>query len=185
MKSSGSEPHVPDDSTEESAPGDRAEDLEQPEEGNDAPMRAAIWSVAATGAVLAGAAAVGFGARSALGVAIGGAIATLNLVVFARIGQAFLSRKGNTAPWAVIAVIKLVALLGGVWLIMRSGFVSGLALTIGYGALPIGITLGSLFGPKPPEPRSESTSRGRRVNQRRGDVVEANRPADEDSKPAP
>jgi hypothetical protein len=121
------------------------------EQGNDAPMNAAIKSVAATAVVLAGAAAVGFGARAALGVAIGGAIATLNLFVFARIGQAFLSRKGNTAPWAIIAVIKLVGLLGGIWLILKSGYVSGLALTIGYGALPIGITLGSLFGPKPPE----------------------------------
>jgi hypothetical protein len=172
--SSASEPPVPND-----LPPDE-------EQGNDAPMNAAIWSVAITALVLSGAAAAGFGARSALGVAIGGAIATANLWVFARIGQAFLSRKGNTAPWAVIAVVKLVALLGGVWLLMRSGWVSGLALTIGYGSLPIGITLGSLFGPKPPEPRAESTSKGRTVNQRRGDVVEANRAsADEGSKSSP
>lgn len=157
-----------------------ASPLDDEEEGNDAPMRAAIWTVAGTGAVLAAGAGVGFGVRAAIGVAIGGAIATANLLVFARIGQAFLSRKGNTAPWAIIAVIKLVALLGGVWLILKSGYVSGLALTIGYGSLPIGITLGSLFGPKPPEPKAESSSRRRRVNQRRADVVQANR-ADADA----
>ena len=154
-------------------------------EGNDAPMNAAILSVAITGAVLALAALASYGGRAALGVGIGGAIATVNLLAFARIGQAFVSRRGNTAPWAIIAVVKLVALLGGIWLILKSNVVSGLALTIGYGALPIGITLGSLFGPKPPE----TTPPGGTVNRRAGDVLEAN-PAngtsrtDEDSKRA-
>jgi hypothetical protein len=132
-------------------------------------MNAAIWSVAGTAVVLSIAAVVAYGARAGLGVAIGGAIATANLVVFARIGQAFIGRRGNTAPWAVIAVVKLIALLGGVWLIMRSGVVSGLALTIGYGSLPIGITLGSLFGPKPPE----TMPAGGTVKRRPGDVLEA------------
>jgi hypothetical protein len=156
-------------------------------EGNDATMNAAIVSVGITAVVLALAALAAYGGRAALGVGIGGAIATLNLLVFARIGQAFVSRRGNTAPWAVVAVVKLVALLGGIWLILKSEVVSGLALTIGYGALPIGITLGSLFGPKPPE----TTPGGGTVNRRAGDVLEAN-PAnakgtpdtDEDSKRA-
>lgn len=156
-------------------------------EGNDATMNAAIVSVGITAVVLALAALAAYGGRAALGVGIGGAIATLNLLVFARIGQAFVSRRGNTAPWAVVAVVKLIALLGGIWLILKSEVVSGLALTIGYGALPIGITLGSLFGPKPPE----TTPGGGTVNRRAGDVLEAN-PAnakgtpdtDEDSKRA-
>ena len=150
-------------------------------------MKAAILSVGITGLVLALGALAGYGWRAGLGVAIGGAIATVNLLVFARIGQAFVSRRGNTAPWAVIAVVKLIALLGGIWLILKSDFVSGLALTIGYGALPIGITLGSLFGPKPPE----TTPPGGTVNRRAGDVVEANpenakgsTETDEDSKRA-
>jgi hypothetical protein len=96
-------------------------------------------------------AAVGFGARAALGVAIGGAIATANLYVFARIGDAFISGRGRVVPWAVIAVLKLGALLGGVYFILRSGIVSGLALTIGYSSLVVGTTFGTLFGPKPPE----------------------------------
>jgi hypothetical protein len=154
-------------------------------EGNDATMNASILSVGITGIVLALAALAGYGGRAAIGVGIGGAIATANLIVFARIGRAFVSQRGNAAPWALIAVIKLVALLGGIWLILKSGYISGLALTIGYGALPIGITLGSLFGPKPPE----TTPPGGTVNRRAGDVLEAN-PAngtsrtDEDSKRA-
>jgi hypothetical protein len=118
----------------------------------DTGMKAALRGVAISGAVLTVGALIGFDARAGLGVGIGAAIATANLFVMQRIGRAFLERKGNTAPWAVIAVVKLLALLGGLWLIMRRGFVSPVALVVGYGALPIGITLGSLFGPKPPDP---------------------------------
>ncbi len=78
-------------------------------------------------------------------------IAVVNLIVLARIVQAFLTKKGNTAPWAIIAVLKLFFLLGGVWLLLKSGLVSGLALVIGYMALPVGAVVASLFGPKPPE----------------------------------
>jgi hypothetical protein len=114
-------------------------------------MRAAILSVALTAVVLSGGAFAFRGVHTAVSVAIGGAIATANLMVFARIGDAFISRKGRTAPWAVIAALKLVILLAGVWLILRSGVASGLALALGYCALPIGITMASLFGPKPPD----------------------------------
>ena len=113
-------------------------------------MRAPVIAVAATAVVLTVAAVPTFGFQSALGVAIGGALATVNLIVFARAGRAFLEKKGTT-PWAMVAVLKLVLLFGGVWMILRTGIVSPLALACGYGSLPIGITLGSLFGPKPPE----------------------------------
>jgi hypothetical protein len=117
----------------------------------DGTMRAALYSVGASAIALAFGALALFGARAALGVAIGGAIATANLAVFARLGDAFIARKGNTAPWGVIALFKLVFLFGGIWLILKSDIVSGLSLAVGYGALPLGITLGSLFGPKPPD----------------------------------
>ena len=119
--------------------------------GLDETMRAAILCVGGSAAVATVIAALVYGGRAALGVAIGGAIATANLYVFARIGQAFIGQRGRTAPWAVIAVLKLGALLFGVWFILKSGIVSGLALTIGYSSLVVGITLGTLFGPKPPE----------------------------------
>jgi hypothetical protein len=113
-------------------------------------MRSALLFVAGTAVVMTLAAYAAYGARAALGVAIGGAIATANLFVFAKVVEAFISRRGQTAPWAVIGVVKVVGLLGGVWLILRSGLVSPLALTFGYTALIVGITLGTLFGPKPP-----------------------------------
>jgi hypothetical protein len=116
----------------------------------DATMRFAIKCVAISGVVLA-LGGLTFGLRSALGVAIGGAMATANLWLFAHVGKAFLERRGLSAPWVAIALLKLFALLAGLWLIMRTGVVSGLSLAVGYGALPMGITVGGLFGPKPPE----------------------------------
>ena len=126
---------------------------------NAAQMRAAVISVALCGLCLSLGALAFFGGRAALGVAIGGAIATVNLLVFARIGDAFIGRKGKTAPWTVIALLKLVVLFGGIWLILMSGVVSGLSLAAGYGSLPLGITLGSLFGPKPPDDVEEPPER--------------------------
>ena len=114
-------------------------------------MRAAVVCVAASAAVLSLGALVSFGFSTAVGVAAGGAIATANLVLFARIGKAFLDKRGLTAPWAAIALLKFFALVAAVWLVLRSGAVSPLALAVGYGSLPIGITVGGLFGPKPPE----------------------------------
>lgn len=117
----------------------------------DGTLKAAIRYVAATAGVFAIAATAVEGLRFGLGVATGGVIAVVNLVVLARIVEAFLTKKGNTAPWAIIAVLKLFFLLGGVWMILKSGVVSGLALVIGYMALPAGAVIASLFGPKPPD----------------------------------
>ncbi|MDI1430668.1 ATP synthase subunit I [Polyangium sorediatum] len=145
----------------------------------DAPMRGALVGVIGSAVVLTiGSFALG-GPRFGIGVAIGGALAPLNLWVFAQVGEAFLSRRGNTAPWAVIATLKLALLLGGVWLILRSGIASGLSLIVGYGALPIGITVGTLFGPKPPDDFADGDPKRRSFGDApRKDVLKA-RPADE------
>jgi hypothetical protein len=117
----------------------------------DATMRAALLSVLTVGLAITVVSAAFAGFRFAAGAAIGGALATANLAVFARLGDAFLGGKGKAAPWGVVAMLKLVFLFGGVWLILKSELVSGISLAIGYAALPVGITLGSLFGPRPPE----------------------------------
>ena len=114
-------------------------------------MRSAVIAVAVSGAALAVLAFALFNARVGLGVALGSALATANLYGVARVGDAFLVQRGNTTPWAMIAIVKLVFLFGGVWIILKNDYVPGLALAAGYGALPIGITFGFLFGPKPPE----------------------------------
>lgn len=136
---------APGDGSRRSGPDGRAPG------GFDATMRSVLLWVAGSAVVMTLVALVAFTPRSALGVALGGAIATVNLYVFARVVDAFLSRRGHTAPWAVIAVLKLFALMGGVWLILKSGVASGVSLMIGYASLVVGITLGTLFGPKPPE----------------------------------
>src|SRR5580698_5325104 len=107
---------------------------EEPPEGGagDAMMRAAILFVLACGLGLAIAGLAFFGTRAGLGAAVGGALATANLWIFAQVGRAFLARRGNTVSWGVVAVLKLVVLFGGVWQILRSGVVSPLSLAAGY-----------------------------------------------------
>lgn len=116
-----------------------------------ATMRFSLLTVAGTAAVMT---ALGFalgGARTGLGALLGGALATANLWIMARVAAAFLQQRGTT-PWAAVAVIKLAFLLVAVWLVLKSDLVPPLSLVLGYASLPIGITLGSLFGPKPAEP---------------------------------
>lgn len=156
-----------------------------PEENGDDPgqshaqMRAAITSVFFSGLCLAVAAGAFFDLKAGLSALLGGILATLNLYVFARVGQAFMERQGNTAPWGVVALLKLLVLFGGVWFVLKSGMVSALGLAAGYAALPLGVTIASLFGPKPPDadpPSRQSARRGR-------DVIQGPRAGHDDSDP--
>lgn len=122
-------------------------------------MRGAVMAVGVSGAALTLLAFAFFSARVGLGVVLGGALATANLYVFAKLGDALLVRKGNAAPWAAIALVKLVFLFGSVGLILKNDLVPALALAAGYGALPIGITFGFLFGPKPSDGEPETTKK--------------------------
>jgi hypothetical protein len=117
----------------------------------DPALRAAVKAVALSGLGLTLGALLGFGSRNAMGVALGSAIATANLYVFVKLSEAFMDRRG-TAPWIAVGIIKMTALLFVVWLVIKNGTVPPLALAVGYGALPLGITLGALFGPKLPDP---------------------------------
>jgi predicted tellurium resistance membrane protein TerC len=119
--------------------------------GQDRTLKAAVRTVALAGVAMAVVAALVADLRFGAGVLIGGIIAVVNLIVLARVVQAFLDKKGNTAPWAIIAVLKLVFLLGGIYLLLKSDKFPVLSLAIGYMALPVGIVAASLFGPKPGE----------------------------------
>jgi hypothetical protein len=46
----------------------------------------------------------------------------------------------------------MLALLALAWLLMRHGIVSPLPMLIGFGALPIGIAIGSLVSDRTPPP---------------------------------
>jgi len=123
----------------------------KPDEKPDtAGMRVAVMSVAVTALVLAVLAGFGFGTRAAIGVVAGGALATANLAFFARLVAAFLAQKGNSAPWAVLGVLKLVGLFAVAWVVLNTGMFSAIWFAVGYGALPIGITVSTLLR-KPPE----------------------------------
>lgn len=117
----------------------------------DAPMRAAVVYVLVSGFALAFLGLAVFDLRTAAGALLGGLLATANLAVFARLGEAFLAndKRRPTLPWVPVAMLKLVVLFGSVWLILKHDLVPGLALAAGYAALPIGITLSTVFGPKP------------------------------------
>jgi hypothetical protein len=117
----------------------------------DAPMRAAIVAVALSGAGITMIALVFFGGRAAFGALVGASIATVNLMVFARVGQVFLEQRKGQGAWLAVVLLKLIFLFGGVYLLIKHEIVQGIALAAGYGALPLGITLGSLLGPKPPD----------------------------------
>lgn len=124
---------------------------EPEDEGPDAPLRAAMYAVAAVGGAFTLGAFLFIDTQAGLSVLAGAIIAVVNLLAFARIVHAFLGKTKRTAPWALLAVLKLLVLFGGIFLLVKSELVSALWLAAGYAALPFGITLGSLLGPKPPE----------------------------------
>ena len=116
----------------------------------DARMRRCLAGVAIAGGVLAVCALAVADLRSAFSVAMGGAIATANLWILARIVHALLpstaegARAQSRAGWALVAALKMVGLVGVVWLLMRHGVVAPVSMMVGFGALPIGIAIGSL-----------------------------------------
>jgi hypothetical protein len=113
--------------------------------GRDRALDAPLVAIALAGAVATAVALGVAGLRAASGVALGAVIAFANLWVFARLARAFLAGDGSAGRWGVIAVLKLFALFGGFWLLIRHPIVGLVPLMLGYGVLPVGITLGGLF----------------------------------------
>jgi hypothetical protein len=58
----------------------------------------------------------------------------------------------SRAAWALVAVLKMISLLAAAWLLMRCGLVSPLPMLVGFGALPIGIAIGSLVSDRSEPP---------------------------------
>jgi hypothetical protein len=50
--------------------------------------------------------------------------------------------------WGVLAVLKVVGLFGGVWLLLGSHLVEPMGLVVGWGALPLGVALGAFVSDK-------------------------------------
>ncbi|MBL8739486.1 MAG: ATP synthase subunit I [Myxococcales bacterium] len=120
----------------------------------DPALGSSVRATAAAAIVLAVGAAVVVDPWYAVGTLIGGVMATANLVLFIRIVETFIaqSQAGKAVPWAMLWALKLAGLFLCVFVILRRGDVNALAFVMGYGALPIGIAVSSLFGKPPAAP---------------------------------
>ena len=61
--------------------------------------------------------------------------------------------KRGGAAWGLFAVLKIVVLFGGIYLLLTKGLVDPIALVVGYGVLPLGIAASSLVNSLSPRPR--------------------------------
>jgi hypothetical protein len=114
----------------------------------DRRLRTAIASVVVVGGIETILAFFVADARTALAVGLGAALAVGNLVALALVVTSLLpsgeAASRGQAAWTLLALIKMLVLFGVTWLLLRSGVISPLALLVGFGALPLGIAIGSL-----------------------------------------
>ena len=131
----------------------------------DTRMRTSLRTVFLIAAVFTFFAVAFAGVRAGVSVALGGALAGGNLWLLARIVTELLptDRAGAEAQsrggWALLAVLKILGLLALAWLLMRHGIVSPLPMLVGFGALPIGIAIGSLVSDRRPPPEAQSENK--------------------------
>jgi hypothetical protein len=108
-----------------------------------------IASIAVVGLVLAVGATIGWGMKVGVGVLIGATLATLNLWSLKRIGAGFFSGSGRRRRlWGVAGASKFILLAALIGVLIALHLVHPIALLIGYGSLPIGITIGTFLGPR-------------------------------------
>jgi hypothetical protein len=140
-----------------------------PLEGPDPRLGASLKAVAIAGATLTLGGVAVAGPIPAISVAFGAAIAVINLWVLARVVAALLPRDAGVARaqsragWALVAALKMAGLFAVLWVALSRGLVSPLAKLAGFGALPIGIAIGSLVSD-----RSASSSVPRRPGETSG-----------------
>jgi hypothetical protein len=113
-----------------------------PSPDEESGLRAALWGVALTGAVLTLASPFVIGKHAILGVALGSSIAAFNLWSLARIVRAFMNGAG--LPWVLLAALKLIGLLVVVAVVLKLGITTVVPLAAGYVALPLGIVFAQL-----------------------------------------
>jgi hypothetical protein len=113
------------------------------DEPADSGLKRAFWSVGLCGVVLSvGSFFVLDELRGSISVGFGAALAVFNFWMTAYLVRGFLAPAGIRLPWPLIATVKLVVVLGGVYLLLEREVLSVLPLAIGFGALPLGIVFG-------------------------------------------
>jgi hypothetical protein len=121
---------------------------------NETSIARVAWAVVAVGVVATGVAGWVSGPRALLGVALGALIGLANLLTLSFLVRRLIAPAQPKKRWAAAAAIKLVVLLGGVFLLVQSGQIGVLPLILGYAALPLGIVVGQLATPVPVEEES-------------------------------
>ncbi len=128
------------------------------------PRDASTVSAIAAAALGLGFAVIGLaidGPRTALSVLLGAAIAVANMLTLRAIVRALIvapdgaqdadppnhaaEGKRGAAAWGGFAVLKILVLFGGMWLLLTRGLVDPIPLVIGYGVLPLGIAASAFF----------------------------------------
>ncbi|HSO38534.1 MAG TPA: hypothetical protein VLT33_38660 [Labilithrix sp.] len=61
--------------------------------------------------------------------------------------------KRGGAAWGLFALLKMVLLFGGIWLLLTRGLVDPIPLVVGYGVLPLAIAVSGVVTSLAPRPR--------------------------------
>lgn len=80
--------------------------------------------------------------KGSLSVLVGALVALFNFWTTAYLVRGFLFPAGIRLPWPLIATVKLVVVLGGIYLLVQRDVLSLLPLVFGFAALPLGIVFG-------------------------------------------
>jgi hypothetical protein len=110
-------------------------------------MLGLIWPVLAVAVVLTLTAPFVVGREHMPGVAIGGALATLNLAAIALVVRGVM--RGALLSWGSLAGVKFALLLFVTWVVLKNHWAGVLPLALGYAALPLGIVVGQLTRTQP------------------------------------
>jgi len=105
------------------------------------------WPVAAVAVVLTALSPFVLGAGEMRGVAVGGALATGNLLAVAFVVRGVL--RGALLSWGSLAGVKFAVLLFVTYIILKNHWAGVAPLALGYAALPLGIVVGQLMRSAP------------------------------------
>lgn len=120
--------------------------METTTQSDDRELLRSYWAVSGAGVVLSVGVGVTWGPAWAVGALVGALIATANLYVLARSVSGLLA--GQSRPWGIVVALKFVVLLALTFVLLGSGWVSPLALALGFAALPLGIVIATLLPPR-------------------------------------
>ena len=101
-----------------------------------------IFPVAIAAVVLTMLAPFVVGMDQASGVAVGGALATLNLAAIALVVRGVM--RGAVLSWGALATVKFALLVFVTWIVIKNHWAGVFPLALGYAALPLGIVVGQL-----------------------------------------